>query len=313
MICPKCKENVSVLAKVCPVCGTELDVEGRTPDGLELTKALDNEVILIKQLVPEAGKVNLGSYVWLYILVAGCFLGLLAVKTGAAILWILVLAAIIAAVLVYRRTKKSSVTEQLAHSKIAYEYGVTLANRFFKTDSGIMRVVESNADMVRQAEYAISGGRKRSLLVGLGIAVAEAILCGILLAAVPTREEAAQARAEAAQKMPDDYDGQIAWLIKAGQPEKAIETYAASEFNEEYAGAPKRATLTQALCQAGYTAQAEAFVLQYCIGKMQDLDCAKTVVQSYIAQDMKENAVSFVAKCTGLRYKSDINKLKELI
>lgn len=313
MICPKCKENVSVLAKVCPVCGMELDVEGRTPDGLELTKALDAEVITIKQLVPEAAKARLGSYVWLYILIAGVILGLLAVKTGASILWILVLAAVISTVLVYRRTRKTSVSEQLAHSKISYEYGLTLVNRFFKTDMGMQKVAQSNADMVRQAEHAIAQGRRRSLVLGLGIAAAEAILLGLLIAAVPSREESEKAKAEAAQKMPDDYDGQIAWLIKAGEPEKAIDTYASSEFNDEYAGAPKRLALAQALCQAGFTAQAETFVLQHCVGKMQDLDCAKAVVKTYVAQGNKEAAAAFIARCTGLRYKSDIKKLKELI
>ena len=313
MICPKCKENVSVLAKVCPVCGTEMDVEGRTPDGIELTRAMDQEVITIKQLVPEAGKVNLGNYVWLYILVAAVFLGSLAVKTGAAILWILVLAALIAAVLLFRRSRKRSITDQLAHSKIAYEYGVTLVNRYFKTDSGMKSAVENNASMVKQAEYAISNGRRRSLLLGLGVAVAEAILLGILFAAVPTREEAAQKKAEAAAQMPSDYDGQIAWLIKAGEPQKAIEVYASSEYNEEFTGAEKRVALCQALCQAGYTQEAADFVLRYCIGQMQDFDCAQTVVRSYLSEDKKEAAASFVAQCSGLKYKSDINKLKALI
>ena len=46
---------------------------------------------------------------------------------------------------------------------------------------------------------------------------------------------------------------------------------------------------------------------------MQDFDCAQTVVRSYLSEDKKEAAASFVAQCSGLKYKSDINKLKALI
>ena len=313
MKCPTCGEELPVLSKVCPFCKTVVDKGDGAPDAMELAQALDAEIIKIKKLVPESGKVGLGAYVWLYLLVAGVFLALLALKTGAGILWILAIAAIVAALPVYRRLRKEGVAAKLADSKIAYEYGISLVKRYFRGNSEMARFVDENQDVVRKAEAGIQNGRKRSRLIGLGVAVAEAILCGVILVAVPSKDAAAQKKVEQSQKMPADYDGQVAWYIKAGQPEKAVEVYADSEYNEEYVGAPKRVALCQALCQAGYTAQAEDFVLRYCIGKMQDLDCAQEVVRAHLAASNPEAAAAFAAKCTGLKYKSDISKLKELI
>jgi len=313
MKCPTCGEELPVLSKVCPYCKTVVDKGDGAPDAMELARALDAEIIEIKKLVPESGQVKLGANVWLYILIAGVFLGLLALKTGAGLLWILTLAAVVVSIVVYRRTRKVTVAAKLADAKIAYEYGVTLVKRYFKGNSEMSRFVDENQDIVNKAEAGIQNGRKRNLLIGLGVAIVEAILCGVILAAVPSKADAAQKRQEQAQRIPDDYDGQVAWYLKAGEPEKAIEVYAGSEYNEEYVGAPKRVALCQALCQAGFTAQAEDFVLRYCMGKMQDLDCAKEVVLSYIAASNREAAASFVAKCTGLKYKSDTDKLKELL
>lgn len=313
MKCPKCGEELPLLSKVCPVCKTVVDKEDGAPDAMELANALDAQILSIKKLVPEAGQLKLGSYVWLYILVFAVFLGLLALKTGAGILWVLVLIALIVSFIVFRRTRSITVAAKLADAKIAYENGITLVKRYFKGNSEMARFADENASVVQQAEAAISSGRRRSLLIGLGVAAAEAILCLVILSAVPSREARAQKQAEAALQMPADYDGQVAWLIKAGEPEKAIEAYAASEYNEEFTGAPKRTALVDALCQAGYVQQAEDFVLRYCVGKMQDLDCAKTVVQAHVAAGDTAAAASFIAKCTGLKYKSDINKLKELI
>lgn len=313
MKCPTCGEELPVLSKVCPYCKTVVDKGDGAPDAMELARALDAEIIEIKKLVPESGQVKLGANVWLYILIAGVFLGLLALKTGAGLLWILTLSAVVVSIVVYRRTRKVTVAAKLADAKIAYEYGVTLVKRYFKGNSEMSRFVDENQDIVNKAEAGIQNGRKRNLLIGLGVAIAEAILCGVILAAVPSKDAAAQKKVEQSQKMPADYDGQVAWYIKAGQPEKAVEVYADSEYNEEYVGAPKRVALCQALCQAGFTAQAEDFVLRYCMGKMQDLDCAQEVVRAHLAASNPEAAATFAAKCTGLKYKSDISKLKELI
>jgi len=313
MKCPKCGEQLPLLSKVCPVCKTVVDKEDGVPDAVELASALDAETVNIKKLVHQAGQIRPGAYLWVYLLVAGCFLGLMAVKTGAGILWILALAVVACAIPAFIRSRKGGIAAQLAESKVAYEYGITLVKRYFKGSSEMSRFVEESNNTVFQAEEGIRSGRRRSLAVGLGIALAEVILCAVILAAVPSRQEIAEKKAQAALEMPSDYDGQVAWLIKNEQPEKAVETYLSSEYNDEFAGAAKRVELCEALCQAGYTLQAEDFVLHCCIGKMQDMDCAKAVVLSHIAAGEKEEAASFAAKCTGLRYKSDINKLKELI
>ena len=310
MKCPKCGEELPLLSKVCPACGLVVDKEDGAPGAMELTEELDAEVIEIKKLVHEANTLKLRSSIWLYILVAGFFLGALAVKSSIGLFWILALAAVIVAFVVFRRTREVSVSSLLAGHKIAYEYGTSLVKRYFRGNTEMARFMDENAHVVEEAEARISAGRSRSRLVGWILAAVELVLCVLLLVAIPTKGQRA---AKAETQVPKEYDAQVAWYIKEGQPQQAIEAYAASEFNDDFAGAPKRQALTEALCQAGYTAEAAQYVLLYCVGKPQDLECAKAVVQAYLAVSDNAAAADFVAKCTGLRYKSDLNKLKALI
>lgn len=307
MKCPKCGEELPLLSKVCPVCKTVVDKEDGAPDAMALARAMDGEILNIKRLVPESGQIKLEGYIWLYLIIAGLFVALLATKSGAGLLWILSLAAFIAAIPAYRKTRKITVASKLAESKISYEYGITLIKRYFKGNSEMSRFLEENASVVNQAEAGIRSGRKRNMLIGLGVAIAEAVILGAILIAIPSKGE------NKSDGIPADYDGRVAWFIKAGDPQQAIDAYASSEYNNDAAGGLKRVELTEALCQAGYTAEAESFVLKYCVGKMQDFDCAKAVVQSYVADGNSDAAISFVGKCTLMRYKSDVNKLKALI
>lgn len=307
MKCPKCGEELPLLSKVCPVCKTVVDKQDGAPDAMELTQALDAQVLTIKKLVPAMSGLRLSSYVWLYILLLAVFLGAVAAKAGIPLLWILAAAGLLTALLVFRNhKKKDNASAQLSEARVSYEYGITLVKRYFKGNAEMSRFVDETNRVYQQSEYEISKGRSRSLLVGLGIAVVEAILFGAILFAVPGRDKATE-------QVPKDFEAKVGYFIKAGEPEKAVTAYAESEFNDDFLGADKRVFLAESLCQAGYSTQAEEFVLKYAAGKMRDADCAMAVVRTYLADGDKASAAAFVSKCTGLRYKSDVKKIQELI
>lgn len=317
MKCPKCGEELPILSKICPVCKTVVDKQDGAPEAIALSGAIDEVTLSIQQLVPQAGSLRLGRQVWLYILISGVFLGALAAKTGAGILWILAIAAIVIAfVLLRRRPDTGDLSRVLADKKINFEYGKELVGRFYSGNREMMRFADESSRKVAEAETAVKAGVARGRLFGLGLAAAEAVVLLVALLAVPSRAEMAkraEEKAAAAQlAVPDDYDGKISYYIQAGDPEKAIQTYLRSEYNNEYLGADKREELTRQLCQEGYADDAAAFVKEHCVGQMKDFDCAAIVTKAYLRAD-RQKAATFVGSITGLRYKSDIEKLKALL
>lgn len=307
MKCPKCGEELPLLSKVCPVCKTVVDKPDGAPDAIELSQALDSEMLAIRQLVPEASGLRLGRFVPLYLIIAGILIGAVAAKTGAGLLWILTLLLVIIALIKLKGKKKDGLTAELEEHKIAYDYGVTLVKRYYSGNREMSKFVEENSQTVRQAEAVIAGGRRKTNMAGLAVGALEVILCLVILALVPSGRSASG-------QVPTDYDGLVEYYIGQADPQQAINTYLGSEYNDDFLGAGQRVSLCKALCTAGYTEDAAAFVTEYCLGKMQDTDCAATVVRSYLSKGQKGPASDFILKCTGaLRYKSDIETLKALV
>lgn len=304
MKCPKCGEELPLLTQICPVCKQEIVREG-APDPMELTQCMDQAVLDIRCLEPEASGIKIGVFVPLYLALAALFIGLIATKAGAALFWILAFGLLIWAFVMYRKRKAVTLAARFANLKISYDYGVTLLKRFYGNDRDMLRMMDENRKSVNQAQSVIMAAKRRDRLAGLGIAAAELAMLLVLWAVIPS--------ASAKSPIPEDYDAQVAYYIGEAQPDKAIEAYTLSEFNDDLLGAPKRVALCEALCQAGYREEAASFVLTACLGKYQDFDCAKAVILSYVAASESEAAASFADKCVGMRYASDSAKLKALI
>ena len=311
MKCPKCGEELPLLSKVCPVCKTVVEREDSSPDAMELSDALDSAVLTIQKAALEVGGVRPGAYMPLYLTVLAVACAMLAVKTSAAILWVVALIVLIAAAVIRRKKHaaahgKGSVSEAL----LSFDYGVTLVKRYFGGNREMTKLIDDETEKVDEARGVLDSAKAKNRAVGLGIAAAEAVLLLALVLAVPSAKKAAAERAAA---VPEDYDAKVEWYIHKEDPASAVEAYLLSEYNNEFLGADKRVALCISLCRAGYNREAADFVLSKCVGQMNDYDCARAVVAGYLSAGDKASAEAFVSGLSGLKYKSDLKKLKEML
>jgi hypothetical protein len=194
-------------------------------------------------------------------------------------------------------------------TRISYDYGKTLVKRFYSGKSEMTAFLRDADEKVLAANERIETGRRKNRLAGLVVAGVEVLLLLLLYSVAPARSSS---RSEMAP--PDDFDKKIEYYLAAGLPEKAIQAYSESEYNNEYAGGEQRKFVCRSLCDAGFLTEADEFCARYCLGNADDLDCAKTVALARLRHEGKKAATAFVEKCIpGLRYPSDAGKLRAVL
>lgn len=309
MKCPKCGEDLPLLSKVCPVCRTLVNEDNGTPDAVALSQAIDQEVIRLQKFVPEATALRLGDSAPLFLLVLAVGLVLLGIKTGSALLWILAITSFVGVFLVFRKQKRMGLGTRISDTRISYDYGKTLVKRFYSGKSEMTAFLRDADEKVLSANERIETGRRKNRLAGIVVAGVEVLLLLLLYAIAPARSFSGGETAP-----PEDFDKKIEYYLSAGQPEKVIQAYSQSEFNNEFVGGEQRKVVCRSLCEAGYLTEAEEFCARYCLGNAEDLDCAKIVALACLRQEGKKAAIAFVDTCVpGLRYSSDAGKLRAVL
>ena len=98
-----------------------------------------------------------------------------------------------------------------------------------------------------------------------------------------------------------------------GRFQKDVDTFVASTDNDEHMGSAARLAIVKRMIASKDMESAEKFFFVYCSGRVGDYDCAKTIVEAYIAAREYTEATRFVEQTATLRYKSDFAKLKKLL
>lgn len=303
MKCPRCKEEMPLLSKVCPVCGYVVDGGENTPSAQELADELELILHEIKALPAPSFMRSMSQLsVWMLPLIA-LFLLAAALISEAGIFWIAfaVFAAGSAIAIVLKlmgRLGNDRADSCFAELKNNFETTVRIARRDFgrnKEVSALLADVSSKIDGIEQRRRAAS---RRNLLIWLAI-----LLAIVLLAAQGVRsvDKAVERSSEAATVAPTAAEGGAAWR-------EAVERYRNARV-DDYDAAPRQEVL-RIILAAGEPAEAEAFFRSECMGKVGDCDCAEAIVGYYRTHGDRQAAAAFVAGCT-LRYRSDKKKLIE--
>ena len=304
MNCPKCNEELPLLSKVCPCCGTVVERDD-IPSAMDLTDAIDQLVIDTRKTAAESKSFTPPVAKALYVAIAALAAGVLAARTGAGIVWILVLALVIVAIVLFVKRGKAP---DVSRNKISFDYGADLVNRHYKGNNEMRKFVQDSTVKMSEAVKMVEDGKSKGMKKMIIIAAAELVVLLLLVALIPTGGGAVE------EKEPEEYDARVEYFIRKAQPEKAVNEYVMSEYNNEYLGAEQRRTLCESLCRNGYTAQAEEFFRTCCAGYAGDVECATAIVRQYVRTGETDAASAFVESCKGvLRYKSDAAKLIKLL
>lgn len=297
--CPRCKGDMPLLSKICPICGYVVDGDEATPNASDQINSLEQLVLQIKGLPRPTFLASVRDLLGIIVLILAVYFLVMAYLTDAFVFKIL--GGLFLIILQYFLGRlvvswfKPSIKDEINRIKNEFEYNERIARRSFGKDSEVARQIdELTAEIIDTLRERRESNRK-ILYTWLAISTACAIAAG---GSIFIANRAAQKSIEQAEY---------------GKYQKSVETFAASSDNDEHIGGAVRTSIVKSMTAAGDTAFAEKFFFAYCQGRVDDFDCAKTIVESLIAAKDYAGAARFVEQAATLRYKSDIVKLKKLL
>ena len=297
--CPRCKGDMPLLSKICPICGYVVDGDEATPNAAEQINTLEQLVLQLKSLPCPSFLASIKDLLGIIVLILTVYFLLMAYLTEAIAFKIL--GGVFFVILQYflgRLIKswfKPSAKHEVERIKNEFEYNERIARRSFGKDHEVARQIDDlTAEIIDTLRERSSASRK-VVYMWLAIVAIFVLAAG---GSIITANHAAQKSIEQAEY---------------GKYQKSVDAFAASSDNDEYIGGAARTSIVSSMPAAGDTALAEKFFFAYCQGRVDDFDCARVIVEAFIATNDYAGAARFVEQIAVLRYKSDIVKLKKLL
>lgn len=313
-LCPRCKEPMPPLSKVCPVCGYT-DTTGQSDGGenrvSESLADLEKRLTTLRSLPESTCFEGMRAFLFVVYPVALLCMIVLAAAWGNLLLWglaLLFLVLTIVEAVQKLRGKRAADGQNRRVKALLAEYDS--AKRELELSYGKNREVRTAITQVdAQLQQALQGRTahaRKTKICGAGIALAMIVVL-LLICWGGVSTALSLAREATAQSVPA--------LLEEKRYDEAAQLY-----GQQYALDPALATSTelrvqmvQGMVSATELDQAQRFFFDYCMGNLDDFECASMIVYGLKLADRSEAAADFVAKCTGMRYRSDLSRLKQII
>lgn len=298
--CPRCNEMLPLLSKVCPVCGAVVESE----DSLtaeDMANSLEYILHDIKE-IPVPGFVAGMSRLSVFIVpIISIFLLIIAWISSAGLFWILFVLSLIWSVWVivkkFKGTFKADMAERdFKKLKNDYEMTARIAKRDFGENKEVKKLLADISTQISDVEESWNREIRKNVFVWIAI-----LAVIIILSTTGTCSVSSIVKENTVSEVVDksDWKENVKAYLSASEQE---------QDNPEY-----RLTIVNEIITAGQMSEAEKFFLDNLMGKMGDMECAKAIAMAYINNGDMDNAKTFVKKCTAMRYKSDIQKLENLL
>lgn len=306
--CPRCKEEMPLLSKVCPVCGYVVNDGDDSPTAEELVNKLEALLLRSKNMPKPSFAASLRNMLFVLFLVLAVYFIVLALISEAGLFWLLgIVCGVVSLYLLVRKlTKGSTGAGAFEKLKNEYEYNERIARRSFGKNVEVSRLIKDITAEISavEAEHVAARRRSRSMWLIFAVVVFVVAAGGIFSTDVASRDDAPATEQTASAG--EDGDAETApWKAK-------VAAFAASSDNSEYGDNAARLAVLDEIIKCNAFDAAEEFFFTYCQGKMGDLECAQQIVRSYLAADRKADAAAFAGRVT-LRYGSDTAKLKKMV
>ncbi len=294
MICPKCKEQMPLLSKVCPVCGYVVDSKYSLPAEL-LVKQLEEVLKEVKSLPrPTFGR-SMGRFALIVVPILTLLLLVAAWLSEAGLFWILTaLFAVWSVVLILKkafgRLGNARADRRFDELKNQREYLTRNLRRDFGKSREVAALIDDVAREFDEVERARRSANVRNAIIWsiLSLAVCAAAVRGVI---------SVSAIADKADQVAADWRTMV----------ERFDAAADDEYDNE-----ARLKVIKAIVDAREMEEAERFYRHSCDGKMGDVECAAVILRAYAEDGNREAAGKFLDGLN-LRYGSDAEKLKQLI
>ncbi|NDV80449.1 hypothetical protein D0T87_00475 [Bacteroides sp. 51] len=294
-----------VLSKICPGCGyfDESDEDSYTPT--EFANILEKILFEIKRIPEPSFLKGMSQLTFIIFPLLTVFMFALALISEAGLFWILGALFLIFSIIALVKKSKGTLgndkfNKQFKEEKHAFEYYQRIAIRDFGKSREVSKLANEIEGMILDIEQKRKKASTQNMLIWAVILIVVVVLASggtfqmdrALNKVEDTVEEAMQKGSESWQSAIDELKGM-----------------SDSDFGVEQ----KRIDITQMILEANAPEAAETFFVDYCMGNRMDFEAASLIVNYYKGKGETEKATQFIAKCSKMRYSSDLKKLKKII
>lgn len=307
--CPKCKEELPLLSKICPVCGYVVESDEDTPTAEDFANALEKCLYEIKKIPHPSFMRSMAQLSFIMLPLLAVYMLLIALISSAGLFWILFF--LFAILSIWAIIKKVSgklgndpFNKKFKSIKNEYEYHERTARRNFGKSREVTKLMNDISTEISSIENERNVSNRKNLIIWLIILVIFFASGGLSVFSI-------NKSLNAVEKLTTK---EFTDLIAEGKWQEAIDSFNASAAkDDEYESNEMAKQILPVILSAGETSKAEEFFLESCMGKMGDMECATLIVNYYKDKSDPEAAKAFIKKCTKMRYKSDQRKLEKLL
>lgn len=307
--CPKCKEELPLLSKICPVCGYVVEGGDDAPSAEDFANALEKCLYEIKEIPQPSFMRSMGQLSIIMLPLLAAYMLIIALISDAGLFWLLFLLFALLSIWVIVKKVKGKLgndpfNKEFHSAKNAYEYYERTAKRNFGKSKEVTKLLSDISTEISGIEAQRNASSRKNLLIWLVIVVIFFAAGGMSVFSINKSLNAAD----------ELVNGETGALVAEGKWQEAIAQFnASSEKADEYESNNLAKEVIPVILAAGETAKAEEFFLQSCMGKVGDLECASLIVNYYKEKSDTDAAKAFIQRCTKMRYKSDRRKLEKLL
>lgn len=303
--CPRCKEEMPVLSKICPACGyfDENDEESYNPT--EFANILEKILFEIKRIPEPSFLKGMSQLTFIIYPLLTIIMLVCALISEAGVFWIVCALFLILSIVALVKKGKGTLgndkfNKQFKEEKHAFEYYQRIAIRDFGKSKEVSKLVGEIEGIILDIEQKRKKASARNMLIWAVILVVVVLLAsGGTFQMDRALNKVETVVDDAIQQGNESWKNAIEELKGMSDTDLGVEQ--------------KRIDITQTILEANAPEAAEDFFLTYCMGKRMDIDAATLIVNYYKDKGETEKASQFLERCTKMRYSSDLKKLKKLV
>lgn len=301
-VCPRCKEDMPQLSKICPVCGYVDESNIRVEDMMLSMQ----DMTLQLQKIPHPGFMkSMASLTYLIYPILFVFMLVAALISEAGLFWVLSLLFLVLGIVAMIKKAKGKLGNELYNTKfkeikLEFESLNTIAKLQFGKNRDVSTMLSEMSNKITDLENNRKAMARKNIIVWVLILV---VIVACSSGGVFSLNKFVEDSMPANQK--------IEQLLETDNWRDALII-----FKKENGVLPEIGTVShnmiKSMLGSDSAKEAEEFFYTYCMGKVGDWDCATLIVNYYNKTKNPGSAKEFVGRCN-MRYGSDKDKLMKQI
>lgn len=307
--CPRCKEDMPLLSKICPVCGYVVEGGEGTPTAEEFVNTLEECLYEIKSIPQPSFFKSMGQLSFIMFPVLALYMLIMAMISEAGLFWVLFLIFGIFSIWTVIQKLRGQLGNTPFNNafkalKNEYEYNERIAKHSFGKSKEVASLLSEISAQISDIEAKRNVASRKNLLIWIIIL---ALCFGAANAGVFAMNKTLGEEGNTENAGDNTQVSVAKW-------QEAVENFKSSPAKDnEHECNQVAITILPSILAAGEGNAAEDFFTEHCMGKVGDYDCAALIVRYYAEKSDQSAAQAFIEKCTGMRYKSDQKKLQKLL